>query len=174
MVALIDNIEMTCDNLSQDGIFNFHASYFRNTDAHHNSHDSFTSARTPRHMASPHTCIPDNDKEPSLNEGKYKYRLIIEKDELVVSKDRLWREMYQTLHEKNGCTQDISEKRLAANRDHLENQRLRFEVGNLKRRNRELELALRDALEADEDCEDGSLGNEGIAISAEDVSLCSR
>lgn len=71
------------------------------------------------------------------------------------------------LHEKNGCAQDISEKRLAANRDQLEHQRLRFEVGNLKRRNRELELALCDALEADEDCEDGSLGNESIAISAE-------
>jgi hypothetical protein len=115
--------------------------------------------------------------ETSLNDGEYltvisqlmaeKDRLITEKDELVVSKDRLWREMYQMLNEKNGCTQDLSEKRLATNRDQLENQRLRMEVSNLKRRNKELELALRDALEADEDYEDGSLGNDGIGISAE-------
>lgn len=96
-----------------------------------------------------------------------KDRLIAEKDELVVSKDRLWREMYQMLQEKSGGTRDLSEQRLAASREHLENQRLRGEVSNLKRRNRELELALRDVLETEEDCEDGSASNEGITISAD-------
>lgn len=128
-------------------------------------------------MASPHTFSPDNDMETSLGDGEYyaiisqlmaeKDRLITEKDELVVSKDRLWREMYQMLQEKNGGTRDLSEQRLSANREQLENQRLCGEVSNLKRRNRELELALRDALETDEDCEDGSVNNEGIIISAE-------
>jgi hypothetical protein len=128
-------------------------------------------------MASPHTYTTDNDMEASLNGGEYfaiishlmaeKDRLIAEKDELVVSKDRLWREMYQMLQEKSGGTRDLSEQRLAASREHLENQRLRGEVSNLKRRNRELELALRDVLETEEDCEDGSASNEGITISAD-------
>lgn len=70
------------------------------------------------------------------------------------------------LREKNGGTRNLLEQRLAANREQLENQRLRAEASNLKRRNRELELALRDALETDEDYEDGSVNNEGITISA--------
>lgn len=115
--------------------------------------------------------------ETSLSGGEYftiisqlmaeKDRLITEKDELVVSKDRLWREMYQMLQEKNGGTRDLSEQRLAANREQLENQRLRVEVSKLQRRNKELELALRDALDTDEDCGDGSVDDEGVAISAE-------
>ena len=71
------------------------------------------------------------------------------------------------LQEKDGGTRDLSGQWLAASREQLENQRLRGEVSNLKRRNRELELALRDALETDEDCEDGSVNSGGITISAD-------
>ncbi|GAB7334223.1 hypothetical protein MBLNU13_g06272t1 [Cladosporium sp. NU13] len=60
-----------------------------------------------------------------------KNRLITEKDELVVSKDRLWREI------------------------------------DLKRRNRELELALRSALDSDEDGEERPVDNKGYDMLAE-------
>lgn len=90
-----------------------------------------------------------------------KDRLITEKDELVVSKDRLWREMYQMLQEKNQRTADLSDQQTSDDsQDKLEIQQLCGEVSFLKRRNRELEHALRDALETDRDCEDGLVENE--------------
>ena len=45
--------------------------------------------------------------------------------------------------------------------------RLLKEVSDLKRRNRELELALRNALEADENGEEEPVDNEGYDILAE-------
>lgn len=112
-------------------------------------------------MASPQTSsLHDNMATP--NGGEYlaiisqlmaeKDRLVTEKDELVVSKDRLWREMYQMLQEKDGSTGNTSHRGTATshpNRDHLEVQRMREENKSLQRRNRELEQALRDALEVD-------------------------
>lgn len=99
-----------------------------------------------------------------------KDRLITEKDELVVSKDRLWREMYQMLQEKKGCARGAADQETDTNhlgQYQLENRRLRKEVSDLKRRNRELELALRNALEADEDGEEGIVDNESYDMLAE-------
>lgn len=99
-----------------------------------------------------------------------KDRLITEKDELVVSKDRLWREMYQMLQEKNEHTAGLPDQQKGISRtrqDQLEIQRLRGRVGDLERRNRELEQALRDALETDADCEEGCLEDDGFAMQVE-------
>jgi hypothetical protein len=129
-------------------------------------------------MALPQTSSP-HDYMATSNGGEYfviisqlmaeKDRLIMEKDELVVSKDRLWREMHQIIQEKSELTGHTLHRRTATshpNQDDLEIQRLREENKGLKRRNRELERALRDALEVDEDFEDKSFGDDSRALLA--------
>lgn len=130
-------------------------------------------------MNSPQTGAPNNNMATSST-GEYfaiisqlmaeKDRLITEKDELVISKDRLWREMYQMLKEKNERTAELHDQRTGITRtsqDQLEIQRLRERVSDLERRNRELEQALRDALETDADCEEGYLEDDGFAMQVE-------
>lgn len=98
-----------------------------------------------------------------------KDRLIMEKDELVVSKDRLWREMYQILQEKSELPGTTLHPRTATshhNRDHSEVQQLREENKGLKRRNQELEQALRDALEVEDDFEEEYTEVDGRALPA--------
>lgn len=65
-----------------------------------------------------------------------------EKDELVVSKDRLWREMHQMLREKSERILFLHDQRMVTSntvQKRLENQRLCAEFGDLRRRNREPE-----------------------------------
>lgn len=86
-----------------------------------------------------------------------KDRLIAEKDELVVSKDRLWREMYQIVQEKSDRVETTDGQRTVARhaeRDQWEIQQLRDENVKLHQRIQDLEAALRDAFDTDEDCED--------------------
>ena len=117
-------------------------------------------------MALPQTSSP-HDNMATCNSGEYlaiisqlmaeKDRLIMEKDELVVSKDRLWREMYQILQEKNelpGIKLHQGTATSHSNRDHSEVQQLREENKGLKRRTQELEQALHDALEVEDDFEE--------------------
>ena len=117
-------------------------------------------------MALPQTSSPHGNMA-TCNSGEYltiisqlmagKDRLIMEEDELVVSKDRLWREMYQILQEKNELPGITLHQRTATshpNRDHSEVQPLREGNKGLKRRNQELEQALRDALEVEDDFEE--------------------
>lgn len=130
-------------------------------------------------MASPQTCTPDNNMATSISGEHYaiisqlmteKDRLITEKDELVVSKDRLWREMHQILEAKSERTESSCRPRAGASRSsesQLELQRLREENSDLKRRNHDLEQALRDALETDEDQEYDTLEDDCWATSAE-------
>lgn len=79
-----------------------------------------------------------------------KDRLIAEKDELVVSKDRLWRELYQMLREKIERVEVTDGQRTLTRRlerSQLENQQLRGRI-------QDLEQALRESLDTDEDCDD--------------------
>lgn len=123
-------------------------------------------------MASPQTSS-SHDNMATCNNGEYlaivsqlmaeKDRLIMEKDELVVSKDRLWREIYQILQEKSEWPGTALHQRTATshpNRDHPEVQRLREENKGLKRRNQELEQALRDALEIEDDFKEQYIEDE--------------
>jgi len=83
-----------------------------------------------------------------------KDRLVTEKDELVVSKDRLWREMHQIIQEKNERIEELFARCTTAYPrpgDGSEAQVLREEVRRLERRNLDLEKALQDALETDDD-----------------------
>lgn len=83
-----------------------------------------------------------------------KDRLVTKKDELVVSKDRLWREMHQIVQEKNKRIEELFARCTTVDlrpRDNSETQLLRNEVRRLGRRNLELEKALRDALETEDD-----------------------
>lgn len=92
-----------------------------------------------------------------------KDRLVAEKDELVISKDKLWREMYQMLREQIRQKEITSAKQgtVSGHRhDPLEIQQLHEEISRLKRRNADLEEALRDALETDEDGEDDDMGGQ--------------
>jgi hypothetical protein len=129
-------------------------------------------------IASPYATAPHDDMA-APNSGEYlviisqlmaeKDRLITEKDELVVSKDRLWREMYQIVQEKSELMGNTLHRRTAtdqSSRDHLEVQRLREENKGLKRRNQELEKALRAALEADEDFNEEPLEYDSRALPA--------
>jgi len=97
-----------------------------------------------------------------------KDRLVTEKDELVVSKDRLWREMHQIIQEKNERIEELFERCTSGNprpRDDSEIQAFRDEARRLGRRNLELEKALRDALETDDDTgEDGTEINSSSAV----------
>jgi hypothetical protein len=88
-----------------------------------------------------------------------KDRLVIEKDELVVSKDRLWREMHQIIQEKNERIEELFARCTTVNSHSHDSevQALRDEVLSLARRNSELEEALRDALETDDEI--GDLGS---------------
>jgi len=86
-----------------------------------------------------------------------KDRLIMEKDELVDSKDRLWREMHGMLQDKNERIEELFAKctdvaQLAHNG--AENQALRKEIHRLKRRHQDLEKALGEALEIDDESSD--------------------
>jgi hypothetical protein len=86
-----------------------------------------------------------------------KDRLIMEKDEIVDSKDRLWREMHQMLQDKNERIEELFAKCTAVGHlpnDGAENQALREEVHRLQHRHRELEEALRESLETDEENSD--------------------
>jgi hypothetical protein len=89
-----------------------------------------------------------------------KDRLIMEKDEIVDSKDRLWREMHQMLQDKNERIEELLAKCTAVGEltnDGAENQALREEVHRLQHRHRELEKALREALETDEENSDDDM-----------------
>lgn len=89
-----------------------------------------------------------------------KDRLVTEKDELVVSKDRLWREMHQIIQEKNERIEELFASCTTANPgpcDGSETQVLREEVRRLGRRNLELEKALQNALETDDDVGEDSM-----------------
>lgn len=93
-----------------------------------------------------------------------KDRLVTEKDELVVSKDRLWREMHQIIQEKNERIEELFARCTTANPrpgDASEAQVLREEVRRLGRRNLELEKALQDALDTDDD-----VGEDGMDTSS--------
>jgi hypothetical protein len=129
-------------------------------------------------MASPHTSSPYGNTATSST-GEYfmsisqlmaeKDCLITGKDELVVSKDRLWRELHQIIQEKSELMGNTLHRGKATNNsnwDHLEFQRLREENEVLKRRNRELEQALRDALEVDEDFKDELFRDDSRALPA--------
>lgn len=129
-------------------------------------------------MASPQTSSPQ-DNMATCNSEEYlaiisqlmaeKDRLIMEKDELVVSKDRLWREMYQILQERSELPRTTLHRRTItshANQDHSEVQRLRQENKGLKRRNLELEQALRDALEVEDDFEEEHTEGDRRALPA--------
>lgn len=130
-------------------------------------------------MDSPQSGTPNNDMATSSSGEHFaiisqlmaeKDRLITEKDELVASKDRLWRKMYQMLREKNERTAELPDQQTDISRtsqDQFEIQRLRGKVSHLERRNGELEQALRDALETDADCEEGSLEDGGFAMQVE-------
>jgi predicted RNase H-like nuclease (RuvC/YqgF family) len=77
-----------------------------------------------------------------------------EKDELVVYQDRLWREMHQIIQEKNERIEELFARCTTANprpRDESEIQVLRNEVRRMGHRNQELEKALREALEMEDD-----------------------
>lgn len=89
-----------------------------------------------------------------------KDRLVTEKDELLVSKDRLWRDMHQIIQEKNERIEEPFARCASAYprpRDGSETQVLREEVRRLGRRNLELEKALHDALETDDDAGEDSM-----------------
>lgn len=89
-----------------------------------------------------------------------KDRLVTEKDELVVSKDRLWREMHYIIQEKNERIEELFARCTTANthsRDDSEIQVLRNEVRRLGHRNLELEKALREALEMEDDIVEGCM-----------------
>lgn len=93
-----------------------------------------------------------------------KDRLITEKDELVASKDKLWREMHQMLEEQQRQKNATSPRQIlntGCSTNALEVQQLREENSRLKRRNKDLEQALRDALETEEDSEDDGIGQGG-------------
>jgi HD superfamily phosphohydrolase len=98
-----------------------------------------------------------------------KDRLITEKDELVVSKDRLWREMHQIIQEKNERIEQLF-ARWTTDKDRPENdweaQGLRAEVLHLERRNRDLEKALRDAVETDEESGGNSMDTNSFSALA--------
>lgn len=124
----------------------------------------------------PETRTPDS--MPMSASGEYfaiisqlmaeKDRLIAEKDELVDSKDRLWREMYQMMREKIDSVEVKSHERTNSSRlerDRLELHQLRGEVTKLRRRNSELAQALSEALETDDDCEDGPIEDDELFVS---------
>jgi len=82
-----------------------------------------------------------------------KDRLILEKDEIVTSKDTLWREMHGMLQEKNERIEELFAKCTAVDqptRDGVEHQALCEEVHRLQHRNHGLENAMREALEDNE------------------------
>jgi hypothetical protein len=100
-----------------------------------------------------------------------KDRLIMEKDEIVSSKDRLWREMHQMLQEKNERIEELFAKCTAVGHftnDGTENQALREEVRRLQYRQRELEEALRESLETDEENSDDNMETDSPPELAED------
>lgn len=93
-----------------------------------------------------------------------KDRLINEKDELVASKDRLWREMHQMLQEQQKQIEGTSPGHTLKTRyktNALEVQQLRKENSRLKRRNKDLERALRNALETEEGSERDEMKADG-------------
>jgi hypothetical protein len=102
-----------------------------------------------------------------------KDRLVTEKDELVVSKDRLWREMHQIIQEKNERIEQLF-ARCTGDKHHTQNdweaQELRAEVLRLERRNRDLEKALRDAVETDEGSGENSMDTSGSSALAHQTS----
>ncbi|KAK5718211.1 hypothetical protein LTR17_015784 [Elasticomyces elasticus] len=88
-----------------------------------------------------------------------KDRLVLEKDELGVSKDRLWREMYQLVRERDNEIARLKElmapRREAYAQDATDDsQILREEARGFKRRIKELERTLHDALEQGEDADE--------------------
>jgi hypothetical protein len=100
-----------------------------------------------------------------------KDRLIMEKDEIVNSKDRLWREMHQMLQGKSERIEELSGKCSIADHstnDGVENQALREEVRRLQHRQHDLEKALREALETDEENSDEDMETEIPSALAED------
>ena len=100
-----------------------------------------------------------------------KDRLIMDKDEIVSSKDRLWREMHQMLQEKNERIEELFAKCTAVGHftnDGTENQALREEVRRLQYRQRELEEALRESLETDEENSDDNMETDSPSELAED------
>jgi hypothetical protein len=98
-----------------------------------------------------------------------KDRLVTEKDELAVSKDRLWREMHQIIQEKNERIEQLF-ARCTGDEHHLQSdweaKELRAEVIRLERRNRDLEKALRDAVETDEDSGGNSMNTSSSSALA--------
>jgi hypothetical protein len=98
-----------------------------------------------------------------------KDRLVTEKDELVVSKDRLWRGMHQVIQEKNERIEQLF-ARCTGDKHQVQNdweaQELRAEVLRLERRNGDLEKALRDAVETDEDSGENSMDTSGSSMLA--------
>jgi hypothetical protein len=101
---------------------------------------------------------PDEDCQLTIRQlMAEKDRLIMEKDEIVNSKDRLWREMHQMLQDKNERIEELFARCTAADQtthEGAENQRLREEVRRLQIRQHDLEEALREALETDEENSD--------------------
>lgn len=99
-----------------------------------------------------------------------KDRLIAEKDELVASKDKLWREMHQMFQEQQ-IRYEAARPGQTFNTGHntnaLEVQQLREENSRLKRRNKDLEQALRDALETEGESEDDEMGQGGSSSKIE-------
>jgi hypothetical protein len=143
------------------------------------SKDSTNANITTGPTTSSQTSKPDNDMDTSSS-GEYlaiisqlmveKDRLISEEDEFVVSKDRLWREMHQILQEKNKRILFLYDRRRITShpgQKRLENQRLRVEIGDRRRHNRELKQVLRDALETGDDCEDETMEDRVFASPAE-------
>jgi hypothetical protein len=101
-----------------------------------------------------------------------KDRLIMEKDEIVDSKDRLWREMHQMLQDKNERIEELFAKCTAVGHltnDGAENQALREEVRRLQHRHRELEEALREALETDEEISNEDMETDSPSALAGDL-----
>jgi len=98
---------------------------------------------------------PSDDYLAAINQLiAEKDRLVIEKDELVVSKDRLWREMHQIIQEKNERIEELFARCTSLRPHDSEVHTLRNEVLSLARRNSELEEALRNALETDDEIGD--------------------
>jgi hypothetical protein len=107
---------------------------------------------------------PDEDCQLTIRQlMAEKDRLIMEKDEIVNEKDRLWREMHQMLQDKNERIEELFARCTAVDQpthEGAENQALREENRRLQLRQHDLEEALREALETDEENSDEDMETE--------------